>query len=125
MALRPGKHYVDSNIRLTAQIAVNCDETDAETLQISFISPSGVQWAPLVYGTDAALQRVADGNYVVDFVPNEPGRWFYRWEVGSDTEPSFNIKEEGNFLVQDSPFYQANAAYGRRSNGSFVDVSTP
>lgn len=105
MALRPGKHYVNSNIRLTIVTATSgCTEVDTEILRIKFMSPCGVL-TTLVYGTDDALQRSTEGNYFVDFTPNEAGRWAYRWETADTDDAEFNVAEEGNFLVQASAFY--------------------
>ena len=48
------------------------------------------------------MQRVAAGEYLADIVPTRAGRWRYRWEA---TGLGQAFAQEGNFVVQVSPFF--------------------
>ena len=48
------------------------------------------------------MQRLSAGHYSADIVPDESGRWHYRWET---TGTGKAITLEGSFLVQRSVFY--------------------
>jgi len=95
--LTPGRVYVNSTVR----IAVNFQDDDAtdvdpSTVTFKAFSPYGTT-ITYIYGTDAELVRSDAGDYFVDFVPDQSGRWFYRWiSTGSGTA----IALEGNFVVQ-------------------------
>lgn len=100
--LTPGRHAVNT----TVTIAVNFqddDSTDIDPATVTFkaYSPTGAT-TTYVYQTDAQLVRVDTGDYYVNFVPSESGRWHYRWSTtGSGTA----IALEGTFVVQASVFY--------------------
>lgn len=102
MAFRPGKHYVNSPIRLT--INFQTDEgvdTDPSTVTLKLRSPCGIETS-YVYLTDDEVQQTDAGDYTCDVTPDEAGRWQYRWET---TGTGTTIAEEGDFLVQYSAFY--------------------
>lgn len=102
MAFRPGKHYVNSPVRLTINFQDDSgDDTDPSTVALTLMSPCGVQ-TTYVYLTDSELQQADAGDYMCDVIPDEPGRWQYRWYT---TGTSTQIAEEGDFLVQYSAFY--------------------
>lgn len=105
--LTPGRHYVNTTIRLAVNFQDD-DGTDIDPSTVTFksYSPSGVT-ASLVYLTDAEVVRLNTGDYAVDFVPDESGRWFYRW---SSTGAGTSIAIEGNFLVHPSVFYDDPAS---------------
>jgi hypothetical protein len=100
--LTPGRIYVNT----TTRIAVNFqddDATDVDPTTVTFkaYSPSGTT-TTYAYATDAELVRADTGDYYVDFEPDEPGRWFYRW---ASTGTGTAIALEGTFVVQASVFY--------------------
>lgn len=104
MAMRPGKYYVNSPLRLTVNFQDDDgDDTDPTTVLIKVMSPSGVETS-YTYLTDDEVQQVDAGDYTADITPDEAGRWRYRWETtGSGT----TLAEEGDFLVQYSAFYDS------------------
>jgi hypothetical protein len=104
--LAPGKIYYGTVLRLTATF-VDGDgtATNPDTVTLKTYSPSGTETS-YVYGTDAEMQRPATGSYTGDITPDEPGRWFYRWETTGD---GTTITNEGAFNVQDSPFYSGSS----------------
>lgn len=113
MAMIPGRYYIHSAIRLTIKF-YDSDETDVDPdgVVCKTLSPSGVETS-YTYGVTDGLGRVDAGDYYLDFVPNESGRWHFRWE-SSDDGVTYDIAEEGNFLVQHSAFYDGTVrAYGR------------
>lgn len=100
--LTPGRHHVNTTLRLAVNFQDD-DGTDIDPATVTFkaYSPTGAA-TTYVYLTDDELIRLDTGDYVVDFVPDESGRWFYRW---SSTGSSTAIAIEGHFLVHPSPFY--------------------
>jgi hypothetical protein len=100
--LTPGRHAVNTTVR----IAVNFQDdngTDVDPSGVSFrlYSPSATD-TTYTYGTDIELVRLNTGDYVIDVVPNESGRWHYRWlSTGTGT----SIALEGSFVVQSSVFF--------------------
>lgn len=110
--LTPGRHAVNTTVR----IAVNFQDDDGtdvdpSTVQFKTYSPCG-QSTTLTYGTDDDLIRMDTGDYFVDFVPTESGRWFYRW---SSTGTGTAIAMEGSLVVQASVFYDDSARDAYRS----------
>lgn len=95
--LAPGRIYVND----TKRLAMNFQDDDGtdidpDTLTLKLMSPSGTV-TTAVYGTDAALVRLNTGDYYVDVVPNESGRWHWRWiSTGANTATA----TEGTFVVQ-------------------------
>lgn len=98
MAIRPGKLYVNSPLRLTINLQNESGEdTDPAALTLTTLSPCGVE-TTYTYLTDAEIQNTDAGDFTADITPDEAGRWFYKWE--SDGE----FVKEGDFLVQYSRF---------------------
>ncbi len=102
--LTPGRLYVGTSLRL--RIAFR-DENgvliDPDTVTFETYSPCGSR-RTYVYETDAEVTQIATGRYAADIVPEEPGRWRFRWLSTGEGEA---IAEEGDFLIQDSPFADA------------------
>lgn len=103
--LTPGRHYVNTTVR----VAVNFqdeDRVDVDPTTITFkvVGPTG-ETSSYVYLTDAELKKSSVGDYYIDVVPDQSGRWHYRWE-STGTETAIAI--EGSFVVQRSPFYEDN-----------------
>lgn len=100
--LTPGRHYVNTTVRLAVNFQDD-DWTDVDPSTVTFkaFSPSGVT-TTYVYQTDAQLVRLDTGDYFVDFVPDESGRWHYRW---SSTGTGTAVAMEGSFVVQGSVFF--------------------
>jgi len=105
--LTPGRNYVNTTVRLAVNFQDD-DATDVDPSTVTFkvYSPSGVT-TTYVYATDAELIRLDTGDYYVDYVPNESGRWHYRW---SSTGTGTAIALEGTFVVQGSVFYDDPAS---------------
>ena len=100
MALAPGKHYINSPIRLRVNLTDDDgNDYDPETVTFKTVDPCGVA-ASYVYGTDSEVTRIDSGDYAADITPGSAGRWFFRWESTNGV-----IALEGDFLVQDSAFY--------------------
>lgn len=101
MALSPGKHYINSPLRLSINLQdAEGDDTDPSTIALDLRSPCGVETS-YVYLTDSELQQTNAGDYTCDVTPDEAGRWHYRWRT---TGTGTTIRKIGNFLVQTSPF---------------------
>lgn len=109
MALVPGRIYVESTVRIPVNYEdASHADTDPDTVTFKLYSPSGVV-STYVYGTDAEINRSSVGDYYIDVVPTESGRWFYRW-VSTGTFKASAV--EGTFVVQASPFFdQITDAY--------------
>lgn len=113
MAMTPGRYYIHSNIRLTINYQ-DSSETDVDPTVVlcKTLSPSGVE-TTYTYGSSDGIGRDNTGDYYLDFAPNESGRWHFRWESSGDGT-TYDLAEEGNFLVQHSAFYDGTyRAYGR------------
>ena len=99
---RPGRSYIHTEKRILVNfLDANGDDVNPTTVTFKTCSPSAVE-ASYVYGTDSEITRTSTGHYVADIVPDESGRWHYRWET---TGAGTIIKHEGSFLVQASQFY--------------------
>ncbi len=101
--LRPGKLYVNTTVRININFQDE-DGVDVDPATVTFktLSPSCVE-ATYVYLTDTAVGKSSVGDYFADVVPDEAGRWSYRWvTTGTGTATAF----EGAFLVQDSAFFR-------------------
>lgn len=100
--LTPGRHYVNTTVRIAVNFQDD-DGTDVDPSTVTFkaYSPTGTT-TTYVYSTDTELIRMNTGDYYVDFVPDESGRWFYRW---SSTGTGTAIAIEGSLVVQSSVFY--------------------
>lgn len=99
--LYPGKIYPETTLRLTVSFTdENGDAVDPTTVTFSTYSPGGTLTS-YVYDTDDEVGKASTGNYYADIVPDESGRWHFRWvTTGSGTA----IATEGNFIVQASKF---------------------
>jgi hypothetical protein len=105
--LTPGRIYVNSTVRIAVNFQDD-DWTDVDPSTVTFkaYSPSGIV-TTYVYATDAELIRANTGDYYVEFVPDESGRWHYRWSsTGTGTATAL----EGTFVVQSSIFYDDPAS---------------
>lgn len=99
--LSPGKIWPETTLRLEV---VFTDEdgnaVDPDTVTFSTYTPNGTLTS-YVYGTDAEVGKSATGSYYADIVPDESGRWHFRWvTTGTGTA----LATEGNFVVQKSKF---------------------
>ena len=102
--LAPGKIYVGRPIRIAANFSRDDVDVDPDTVSLLTRSPCGTE-TTYTYA-DADITKTSAGDYYIDITPTESGRWFYRWETtGTDTTDA----EEGNFLVQVSPFSAFNS----------------
>ena len=105
----PGKNYIGSVVRLAINFSNDSFvDVDPTTVAIKVMSPSGIE-TTYTYDEDDELLFLDTGDYLIDITPNEPGRWFYCWIT---TGTNLATALEGNFVVQDSPFYSGiNRAY--------------
>lgn len=84
-------------VRISSEFTVlSGDDGDPLTVTVTRESPSGVSTVK-VYGTNVEVVRDSAGNFHLDFIPNEVGRWWYRWQG-----TGINAVEEGQFLVRGS-----------------------
>lgn len=104
MTLAPGRIWPGSPIRLTISYTNDDgDLVDPAVVSIKVMSPCGVT-ATYTFGTNSEVGKQATGVYFADITPNEGGLWHFRWETtGTNTISA----DEGNFLVQFSPFVDA------------------
>jgi len=104
--LAPRMLYVDGELRLTATFRDQDNVLiDPDTVTFETFSPCGER-VSYVYTTDVEVTRLSSGSYAADIVPDESGRWRFRWLT---TEPTSAI--EGDFLVQESPFADSCGDY--------------
>ena len=102
MATAPGKVYPGDNQRIDVLFYDNTGAlTDPSEVRFKTMSPCGTS-ATYTYGTDTNLVRAVAGEYLIDFVVTEAGRWRWRWEATGLSTP---FVKEGNLIVQYSPFY--------------------
>lgn len=100
--LTPGRNAVNTTVRLAVNFQDdNATDVDPATVTLKVMSPGGTLTSYL-YGTDDEVVRIDTGDYYVDYVPAESGRWHYRW---SSTGSATSIAIEGTFVVQASPFF--------------------
>jgi hypothetical protein len=98
--LAPGKHYVNSPITLQVNLTDSSgSDTDPDTVLIKILDPFGVS-TTYTYGDDDEVTKQSVGDYSAEITPDSAGRWRWRWETTGDV-----IALEGDFLVQDSGFY--------------------
>lgn len=111
MSLYPGRRYVGDTVRL----AVNWQNEDGTDLDpstdttLKTYSPSGTTTTYNFSDTD--VTKADTGDYYVEIVPDESGRWHYRWiATGTGTAKVL----EGSFMVQSSVFENdPTTDYGR------------
>ena len=107
--LSPGRHAVGTTVRIACNFQDD-DGTDIDPDGVVFKvrSPAGTV-TTYTYGTDAALVRQNTGDYYVDLVPTDSGRWHYRW-VSSGAGKATAL--EGTVVVQWSEIEEgASSAY--------------
>lgn len=110
MVMAPGKHYVNSVKRLTINFRdENGDDVDPPAVLIKVMSPCGTL-TTYTYGEDSEIAKSSVGDYYADIVPNEAGRWHFRWESSGDGT-TYDLAEEGSFPVQVSRFYDDIPGY--------------
>ena len=101
MPLRPGKYYVNTTMRIEAIFTDDSGAyVDPTTVTFTTMSPARAETA-YVYGTDSEMQRLSAGRYAADIVPDESGRWHYKWTT---TGTGKAIVMEDDFLIQYSVF---------------------
>lgn len=101
--LTPGRHYIGSTIRLTTRI-YDLDDVDRDPggVTCTVMSPSGVT-TTYTYLVDTNIDRLNQGDYYCEFVPDESGKWQYRW-VGAASD--YTVTNEGYVRVQYSPIVE-------------------
>lgn len=110
--LTPARHAVNTTVPIAVNFQdLNGTDVDPTTVTFKLYSPSGTT-TTYVYGTDAELVRLNTGDYYADVVPDESGRWFYRW---SSTGTGTAIAREGSFIVEASVFFDDPARDAYRS----------
>lgn len=99
--LTPGKLYVNTVLRLNAAFRdASGNLIDPATVKFKTYSPCGMKRS-YTYLTDAEVTKISTGRYAADIQPDETGRWRWHWET---TGTGTTIAEEGDFLIQESPF---------------------
>lgn len=100
----PGKYFNGTTINIPVAFTdADGVAVDPDTVTIKTLSPCGRQ-ASYAYGTDAEVTKLATGSYNAELVPDEGGRWFFRW-ISTGTGKA--TVREGDFLIQLSPFEDA------------------
>lgn len=99
---RPGRAYIYTTVRLRVRLMdEDGEDVNPSTVLFKTCSPSGVE-TTYTFQTDDEILRESTGHYRADIVPDETGRWHYRWET---TGTGTVITVESDFLVQASKFY--------------------
>lgn len=70
--------------------------TDPAVVNFSYLVPGSSTATVLVYGTDAALKRLSEGNYYVDISATLAGKYQYRWYSTGVGQAA----ETGEFVVE-------------------------
>jgi hypothetical protein len=108
MTLAPGKIYIGRPNRLTVNYNRDGSDVDPDEVTLRIMSPSRTETSYVYDGGDGDVTKTSAGDYYYDVVPDEAGRWFFRWEAtGDDTTDA----TEGDFLVQTSVFYDNLSDY--------------
>lgn len=106
--MRPGKNYLNAELRLEANFYNDAgDDTDPDAVACIVLSPYGIK-TTYTYGTETNIGKTDTGDFYCDITPDKSGRWFFRWEA---TGNATTVVNEGNFLVQSSPFDQFSRSY--------------
>jgi len=71
---------LNDTVGASVTFAVDAVNTDPAMVTFNFIAPESGTETVYTFGTDAEVVQDSTGQYHVDFVVNEPGRWWYRWE---------------------------------------------
>lgn len=101
--LAPGKRYIGSPIAMKVNFKDESgNDYDPAVVTLRVLDPCGTETS-YVYGTDDEVTRTDSGNYVGTIRPDSAGRWRRRWEA--ETDDVTEIADEGDFLVQDSAFF--------------------
>jgi hypothetical protein len=97
-----GRIYQGTTLRVpVAYSDSNGVDVDPTTVTFKLMAPDRTT-TTYVYGTDAQVVKESVGDYYVDVVPTQAGRWWYQWlSTGTGTATA----TEGNFVVQTSVFY--------------------
>lgn len=94
--------YFDINDTVVAQrnFAANGLPIDPSTVKVKYQDPSGNNTAWLVYGTDTAVEKADNGQYLVRIAVDEAGTWKCRWESSG----TYASAVEDQFYVRTSSF---------------------
>lgn len=108
MTLAPGRIYIGRPNRLSVNFNVDGSDVDPDEVTLRVMSPCGIETEYVYDGGSGDITKASVGDYYYEVIPDEPGRWFFRWEAtGTDTTDA----SEGDFLVQDSPFFSFATDY--------------
>lgn len=70
----------DQPVRVTALFQdEDGNDVDPATVELTVISPSGIERSFTYGGSPDTVTRASTGNYFADVEANEAGDWFYRW----------------------------------------------
>ena len=110
--LTPGRKYVGTTVRISVNFQDD-DGTDTDPSGVTFetFSPSG-EATLYTYETDADLVKLDTGDYHIDVVPDESGRWTYRW---TSTGNGTSVVVGGTFVVMTDPWTDGRAPDAYRS----------
>lgn len=105
--LTPGLIWPGSEIDLTASFTdQNGNPVDPDTVKLRLMSPECTE---KVFTNDSPeMSNPGIGQYLCVVTPDKAGRWFYRWET---TGTGTTLANEGDFLVQRSPFFDDPGSY--------------
>lgn len=97
-----GTYAISQSVRVSVTFTASNLNYDPATVVVYVKSPKGVA-TTYIFGTDAAVQKDATGQYHLDVTPTSAGAWAYRWEGTSPTNG--NIAAESLFTATASQFY--------------------
>lgn len=94
--------FFDINDTVVAQrnFAANGLPIDPSTVKVKYMDPSSNVTGWLVYGTDVAVEKSANGQYLVRIAVDEAGTWKVRWESSG----TYASAVEDQFYVRSSSF---------------------
>jgi hypothetical protein len=101
--LAPGRIEIGTTLQLRVELTDQDGVlTDPGGVIFKTRSACGTE-TTYTYGEDDEIERDSAGIYLANIVPDEAGRWNFRWET---TGPVYVTA--GTFLVQASPFSAFN-----------------
>lgn len=94
--------FFDINDTVCAQrnFAANGQPIDPSVVKVKYMDPSSNVTGWLVYGTDTAVEKVDNGQYLLRISADEAGTWRCRWESSG----TYASAVEDQFYVRTSSF---------------------
>ena len=90
-------YIIGDRIRIVVNIFIEGAKTDPTELYF-YVRTSKKDLLTYKFGVGIFITKQEVGSYYVDYEPDEPGRYFYRWEAKGDVQGS----QESGFEIRKS-----------------------